>query len=74
MNTLYEILRTLGRIEGELKVQAAEMRNALAEIRRLSERVRTIELCHAWLRGAWAMLVAAYAYLCRQALRLANVL
>ena len=67
MNTLHEILRALGRIEGELKGQ-------LMEIRKLSERVRTIELWQARLKGAWARVVAAYAYLCRQALKLANVL
>jgi hypothetical protein len=49
-----EIMRALGRIEGEL-----------VEIRKLSERVRRIETCQAWLKGGWAALVAAYAYLCR---------
>ena len=56
MNTYKEILRALGRIEGEL-----------IEIRKLSERVRTLEVCQSWLKGGWAVLVAAYIYLCRLA-------
>jgi len=55
MNTLNEILRTLGRIEGEL-----------IEIRKLSERVTKLELWQSWLKDSWAALVAAYAYLCRR--------
>ena len=51
-----EILRTLGRIEGEL-----------VEIRKLSERVRRLEIWLSWLRGGWAAVVAAYLYLCRGA-------
>ncbi len=54
MNTYTEILRALGRIEGEL-----------IEIRKLSERVRTLEIWQSWLKGGWAVLVAAYGYLCR---------
>jgi hypothetical protein len=50
-----EILRALGRIEGEL-----------IEIRKLSERVSVIEQCQSWLKGAWAVLAAALAYLCRE--------
>ena len=73
MNRSDEILRALGRIEGELKSQSVEISNALAEIRALSERVRSIEFRHAWLGGAWAVLAAAYAYLCRLALRLAHI-
>ena len=49
-----EILRSLGRIEGEL-----------VEIRKLSARVSTIEMWLSWLRGGWAALAALYAYLCR---------
>jgi hypothetical protein len=49
-----EILRALGRIEGEL-----------IEIRKLSERVSVIEQCQSWLKGAWAVLAAALACLCR---------
>ncbi len=56
MDTYAEILRALGRIEGELM-----------QIRKLSERVRTLEICQSWLKGAWAVLMAAYAYLCREA-------
>ena len=54
--TLNEILRTLGRIEGEL-----------VEIRRLSERVRKLEIWQSWLRGGWTALIAVYLYLCREA-------
>ena len=54
MNTDDEILRALGRIEGEL-----------VEIRKLSERVSNVEMCQSWLKGAWAVLAAAYAYLCK---------
>jgi hypothetical protein len=49
--TAYEnILRSLGRIEGEL-----------VEIRKLSERVARLEKCQAWLKGAF--LGAANAFL-----------
>ena len=65
MNRSDEILRVLGRIEGELKAQGVQISNGLAEIRALSERVRTIEFRHAWLGGAWAVLAAACAYLFR---------
>ena len=46
-----EILRSLGRIEGEL-----------VEIRKLSARVGRLELCQSWLKGLWAALAAAWAY------------
>ncbi len=62
MNTLNEILRALGRIEGEL-----------IEIRKISERVRTLEIWQYWLRGAGAALIAAHLYLCRQVLRLTHI-
>ena len=54
MNTLNEILRALGRIEGELVL-----------IRRFSERLSTVERMQGWLQGAWAVLLAAFAYLLR---------
>jgi hypothetical protein len=54
MDTLNEILRTLGRIEGEL-----------VEIRKLSERVTKLEAWQSWLRGGWAVLLLAYLYLSR---------
>ena len=54
MDTYDEILRALGRIEGEL-----------VSIRKLSERVTALEVCQSWLKGGWAALVAAYLYLCR---------
>jgi hypothetical protein len=57
MNRIDEILRALGRIEGEL-----------AGIRSLSARVSRLEVWQSWLKGAWAALVAAWAYLGRQTL------
>ena len=56
MDTYEKILWALGRIEGEL-----------IEIRKLSGRVRTLEVWQAWLKGGWAALVAAWVYLCRLA-------
>jgi len=73
VNKSDEILRALGRIEGELKAQGVQISNGLAEIRALSERVRTIESRHAWLGGAWAGLATVCAYLFRRALRLAHI-
>jgi hypothetical protein len=46
-----EILFILGEIKGEL-----------VEIRKLSERVSMLEQCMSWLKGAWAVLAAALAY------------
>jgi len=54
MDKYDEILRALGRIEGEL-----------VEIRRLSQRVSTLEQWQSWLKGAWAFLAAGYAFLLR---------
>ena len=54
LDTRSQILRTLGRIEGEL-----------VEIRKLGERVSRLEQWHAWLKGAWTILAAAYAWLLR---------
>ena len=50
-----EILRALGRIEGEL-----------AGIRQLSERVAKLEIWQAWLKGAWAVLVLLSVFLATQ--------
>jgi hypothetical protein len=55
MDLSHEILRALGRIEGEL-----------IEIRRLSERVSILEQSQSWLKGAWGVLFAILAYLCRE--------
>ena len=55
METYEEILRALGRIEGEL-----------IEIRKLSERVTKLEVLQSWLKGGWAVLVAAWLYLWRE--------
>ena len=46
------ILRALGRIEGEL-----------IEIRKLSQRVSRLEQWVSWLKGAWAVVAAACAFL-----------
>jgi hypothetical protein len=55
METYEEILRALGRIEGEL-----------VEIRKLSERVTRLEVLQSWLKGGWAVLVAGWLYLWRE--------
>ena len=55
MDTGSDIMRALGRIEGEL-----------VEIRKLSERVSRVEQWHAWLKGGWAALAAGFAYLLRE--------
>jgi hypothetical protein len=54
--TIKNILITLGEIRGEL-----------VGIRKLAERVRKLELWQSWIKGAWAALVAGYAYLFREA-------
>ena len=54
VDTLNEILRTLGRIEGEL-----------IEIRKLSERVTKLEAWQSWLRGGWAVLLLVWLLLSR---------
>ena len=51
MNVLHEILRALGRIEGEL-----------IQFRKLNERVSRLEVWQSRLKGAWAA-VAALCYL-----------
>jgi hypothetical protein len=54
MDVYYEILRSLGRIEGEL-----------IEIRKLSVRVSALEQMQSWLKGGWAILLCAITYLFR---------
>ena len=54
MDNIGEVLRALGRIEGEL-----------VEIRKLSERISRLEQWQSWLKGAWAVLAAACGWLCR---------
>ena len=54
MNERSEILIMLGRIEGEL-----------VEIRKLNQRVSALEICHSWLKGAWAAVVGMYVYIFR---------
>jgi hypothetical protein len=53
-DTMNEILRTLGRIEGQL-----------INLNKLSERVAKLELWQNWLRGAWTALAGALAYVYR---------
>jgi hypothetical protein len=55
MDKYDEILRALGRIEGEL-----------IGLRGLAVRVTTLERWQSWLRGGWALLAAAYAHLCKK--------
>ena len=73
MNTMDEIVRILGRIEGEVKGHRLEIQNHLAETRRISERVRSLELWRAWMKAIGTALVAAHGYVCRQAFRLGNL-
>lgn len=47
-----KILWLLGRMDGEL-----------GEIRKLPERVSMLEQGQSWLKGGWAILVAAYVYI-----------
>jgi hypothetical protein len=54
VNTNDRILILLGEIQGEL-----------VEIRKLSERVRKLEIWQAWFKGGWAAVVVAYLYLYR---------
>jgi hypothetical protein len=56
MDVQNEILRTLGRIEGRLESLCT-----------LPARVRTLELWHNRLKGAWTALAGAYLYLFRGA-------
>jgi hypothetical protein len=53
MNPNHDVLRALGRIEGEL-----------IGIRILNERVLTIEAHLWWLKGVWAVLLALLAFIC----------
>ena len=53
------IVRGLGRIEGELR----EIRKLSEEIRKLSERVSRIEQWLSWLKGGWAVLAGVCAHL-----------
>ncbi|PYS02586.1 MAG: hypothetical protein DMG12_13700 [Acidobacteria bacterium] len=55
-DAILRILTSVGRIEGEL-----------TEIRKLSDRVSKLEQWVSWLKGGWAALAAAYAYLCKGA-------
>jgi len=69
MNKQDEILRALGRMEGQLM----QIQKLTEEIQKLSERVRKLEILHGWLKGGWTVLAAAWLYLCRQTLRLTNI-
>jgi hypothetical protein len=54
-----DLIRSLGRIEGRL--DGIEAR--LDRIEQLSERVSNLEQWLSWLKGGWAVLVAALAYM-----------
>jgi hypothetical protein len=54
MDAYDNILLLLGQMQGEL-----------IGIRKLSERVSRLEQWQAWLKGAWAVLLGAFAYICR---------
>ena len=49
MKTDPEVLRLLAHIDGEL-----------VELRKLSERVRRLEVWQSWIRGGWAAVVLMY--------------
>ena len=55
IDDIREIVRSLGRIEGQLE-----------GFNRVAERVRLLEIWQSWLRGAWAAMVGALVYLCRK--------
>ena len=57
MNILIDILRTLGRIEGQVQ-----------HIPKLSDRVAQVEMWQSWQKGAWAVLMVVLAYLFKQVL------
>ena len=54
MEPWHEVMRSLGRIESRLD-----------RLDKLPDRVATLERWQSWLKGAWAALVAAWAYLSR---------
>ncbi len=56
MDAYEEVLISLGRIEGRL-----------IEIGSLSQRVSKIEVSLSWLKGAWASLLAAFAWVWKAA-------
>ena len=53
-------------IYDEILFMLGEIRGELVEIRKLSERVSILEQWQAWLKGAWAAIAAALAYLIRE--------
>jgi hypothetical protein len=50
-----ELLLIVGRIEGRLEAFA-----------KVPERLSKLEMWQAWLKGAWAVLVGGFLYLCRK--------
>ena len=54
MDRWNELMRTLGRIEARLD-----------KLDNLPDRVASLERWQAWLKGGWAALAAAFAYLCK---------
>jgi hypothetical protein len=70
MDTNNEILRTLGKIEG--RIDGLDKRFDAFE--KLAERVYKLEIWQSFLKGGWTLLVGAYIYISRQALKLTNIL
>jgi hypothetical protein len=53
------------RTNDRILILLGEIRGELVEIRKLSERVRRLEIWQAWLKGGWAAVAVAYLYLYR---------
>jgi len=60
-NEILEILRSVSRIERTI----GQIEGELVEIRKLSQRVSALEQMQFWLKGGWAILAGAYAYMFR---------
>ncbi len=52
-------------MDNQVLMMLGEIRGELVEIRKLSERVGKLEQWQAWLKGGWAAIMAAVAYLFR---------
>jgi hypothetical protein len=48
-----------------IAVMLGEIRGELFEIRKLSERVRKLEIWQSWLKGGWFALTVAYVFMHR---------
>lgn len=58
---LNKILLALADIKGDI----GHIKGEFVEFRKVSERVSILEQWQWWLKGAWAFLAAAYAYMLR---------